>query len=287
MGSDIIYIIIVFIILLIILKIIDYINQYSEYIKQINNDRKIIISLTTTPKRLNECINNLMIMINSNVFPKNSEIHLNLPKIFKRTGEIYQKITSPHEMIKIFDNIEDEGPATKILPTLDRFQNSDVLIISIDDDILYNDEIFNYHLYMNKEYDNKVVTTYSDLNYYFNSKVSEIKNKFKENVSKIKLKNINLPHHQGYFIEGYSSVAYPTSIVKADMIRTSLNKCKNSDDLIISKELCNNNIPIIVIGNSLYKFVILNLMIKSQDFGLKEDALHKMQNHIDKYFECL
>jgi hypothetical protein len=206
------------------------------------------------------------------------EVHLNLPKVFKRNNTTYPEVKSPHPLIKIFTGMEDEGPATKLLPTLDRFRDEDVLIISIDDDTYYNKIFFDLHCYFNNKYENKIISTFRD----YNNEI--IPQKINEN-NTINIQKLIIPHRQTFFIEGFSSVAYPSKLINPDNIRSLIKKskkCMNSDDLIISKYLVDNNLPIINIGNN------LNLLfIKQQDWGFEKDALHNIQNHKNKYIECL
>jgi hypothetical protein len=292
----IIIIFVIFIILVLIIYNFYYYNElyikYKQLYKNLKYKSRIIISLTTSPSRLSYCLNNLMNMINNNVIPINSEIHLNLPKVFKRTGETYPYVISPHPIIKIFKDMDDDGPITKLLPTLERFKNEDddILIITIDDDTYYNKGIFEIHEYLHNMYDNKIITTFSDL-FSFNGNHYIIKENLKINTNKFKINKESLiPHKQSYFIEGYSSVGYSTKLMNVSKIKELVvksDKCSNSDDLIISKYLSKNNIPIIKVLDNIFSLITFLYFIRQKEWGYNKDALHKLQSHNEKYIECL
>jgi len=257
----------------------------------------LIISLTTSPSRLIPCLQNLERMLRDGSFPPKAEIHLNLPRTFGRTGESYPEISAPDPRIQIYrDSFDDEGPATKLLPTLDRVRQKyyQGLIITIDDDIYYEKEVFELHLYFQKLYNYKVATCFRDLNdplditYHFDTYRPGLKELLLPRAAAIKeMKAAPLPHHTTYFIEGFGSVGYPFGLMDPSYLRSYIKgypKCRNSDDLLISMSLHDQKIPIVKMAvNELYH--IYNL-IHVLDFGLGEDALHVVQSHHEKYYTC-
>ena len=114
---------------------------------------QIILSLTTIPQRLNyhnesgglkPVIDRLL-----NLSYGNYEIHLNIPYVNKKNQSEYiipewlNLIDNPK--LKIF-RTDDYGSITKILPTLMRIdENSEQIIITLDDDLEYMDGIYIVH----------------------------------------------------------------------------------------------------------------------------------------------
>ena len=244
----------------------------------------IIVSLTTSPKR----INNIKIVIdqilNQTIPP--DYIYLNLPKVFKRTGETFKDIPNflIHPKIKI-KFVEDIGPITKILPTLQDNLHDDTLVISIDDDIYYGNNMIEVLCKLHNKFPNTVING-SNMNIYIYT-LSNLLNF-------LKINNIIL-YEDERFVEGFAAVAYPYKLFKDIKINMDLPKvCYFSDDFIISNYLDNKKIPIIKIHNN---FIIPAYIIKALNFGFKYDALHKgggvkikeSKNHDvhpDNYREC-
>ena len=105
------------------------------------NMAKIVVTMTTVPERLNTTLPvALKSILNMNT--EDYEVHLNIPHKHIKTGKEY---VIPQALIgvprlKIFDGLEDQGPKTKILPTIKRLED-DAIIITADDDIIYNKEM--------------------------------------------------------------------------------------------------------------------------------------------------
>lgn len=95
---------------------------------------RIIVSMTSSPTRLPEIEPVLNSLTLGQTRPPD-ELHLNLPWIFGRTGEEY---VIPDFLarypVKIF-RTEDVGPATKLVPTLERVSEPDTWIMTVDDDV--------------------------------------------------------------------------------------------------------------------------------------------------------
>jgi hypothetical protein len=71
------------------------------------------------------------------------EVHLNIPHVFRRTGQPYpipEWIHGLDPRIRLW-RVDDLGPATKSVPTVERFApDEDVVIVVADDDVLYVQE---------------------------------------------------------------------------------------------------------------------------------------------------
>ena len=116
---------------------------------------KIILTMTTVPARTVDILPaSLSVLTKLNY--DNYEIHLNVPDVCKSTGEKYTIPNSLRsiEKLKIFEGIEDLGPKTKIIPTLQRIDDSESIIITVDDDIIYHKDLIAYHLKCRERYPN-------------------------------------------------------------------------------------------------------------------------------------
>ncbi len=126
---------------------------------------KVIVSLTTIPTRLVSdygydmkfCIKSLLEQNN-----KNYEIHLNIPFVYKKTGEDYvipnwlTEMVKENPKLKIF-RTEDYGTITKLLPTITRIENPNTIIIVVDDDLVYHHELVNEHIKNQQKWENNPV----------------------------------------------------------------------------------------------------------------------------------
>lgn len=111
-----------------------------------------VITLTTIPTRLRSkysydikyCLDSLLEQNHEDY-----EVHLNIPHVFKRTGEEYiipdwLENYNSNDKFNFF-RTEDYGSATKLIPTLERTEDEDIIIV-VDDDIVYHPEMLNEHI---------------------------------------------------------------------------------------------------------------------------------------------
>jgi hypothetical protein len=127
---------------------------------------EIVITLTTIPTRLfsnytydmRYCLESLL---NQN-YDGDFEVHLNIPYIFKQTGEEYKipdwlkEMEISNKKLKIY-RTEDFGPLTKSFPTIMRITNPETIIIVVDDDLVYNAAMITEHIKNQKKWpDNPV-----------------------------------------------------------------------------------------------------------------------------------
>jgi hypothetical protein len=129
---------------------------------------KVIVTLTTIPTRLNSDENfeegiksNLYSLINQSY--ENYEIHLNIPSKLKLTGEKYiipewiTKLSDSNPKFKIFKDLEDLGPSTKLIPTIQRLSNPEDIIIVVDDDLVYHKDLVKEQILNQSIYPESVV----------------------------------------------------------------------------------------------------------------------------------
>lgn len=280
-----------FIINLILLLLISYFSLFLLYVIYLNHKMKeydltckksrIVFSLTTSPTRLPKIDETLDSLVNQKIQP--DAIYLNVPKIFKRTGETYaqtqlERIQNKYPTV-IINPCEDIGPITKLIPTLDKEKDPDTIIVVVDDDTLYPKKLLNIIQHDMEIYDN-VVYSGSATTLYFSKPIAE----------------------------GFSSIALKRKLIKDD-ITLYLNNlldnknCFRSDDYVISNyfylnkirikklsfDMIRNNYPKIFRNSYFLKYFLdYNTItaIKQIDVGFQSDALHQIQNHKNAYQQC-
>ena len=108
---------------------------------------KIVITLTTVPQRLSfEPEDGFKLCLKSLCEQNHDsyEVHLNLPHKYNVTGEEYvipqwiEDYQSRYPHLKVF-RMEDMGPPTKVVPTIQR-ETPNTLLIVADDDLVYHPE---------------------------------------------------------------------------------------------------------------------------------------------------
>jgi len=125
-----------------------------------------IIALTTIPSRLKavndtglkSCIGSLL----SQNYPGDYEVHFNIPMQLK-SGEKYEmpdwliNLANNNERLKIFRIAEDYGPVTKLLPTVQRLDNPETIIVVADDDLIYHPEMLKQQVMNQSRFPNSAV----------------------------------------------------------------------------------------------------------------------------------
>jgi len=194
---------------------------------------KVIVTMTTIPNRLNsphyngglKPVLDRMLSLSYGDY----ELHLNIPHVYGKTNEDYvipewlESISD--EKLKIF-RTDDYGPLTKILPTLQRIdENEDVILITVDDDLSYLDGFIEYHLQMREKYPNSAIgfagLTAIDGTCHFCTTVK----------SDVRVK----------ILEGYKTVSYRRNFFKEDFVTDFVGQGWN-DDILISAYLGKHNI---------------------------------------------
>jgi hypothetical protein len=99
---------------------------------------KIIISLTTVPSRIQWLKPTLISLLKQ----KPDVIELNLAKTPLKEDVAWKIPAWLNDLnaVKIFWLDKDYGPASKFIPTIERYQDKDCYIIVVDDDMLYSDD---------------------------------------------------------------------------------------------------------------------------------------------------
>ena len=102
---------------------------------------RVIVTLTASPGRMVALEQTVRTLLNQTCPP--DEIHLNIPEVFRRTGERYEIpgwCSQVDPRVRLF-RVEDIGPATKMVTTVERVGPAeDILLVIADDDTLYPQE---------------------------------------------------------------------------------------------------------------------------------------------------
>lgn len=126
-----------------------------------NSNTRVVVTLTTIPVRLIEqielgiksCIDSLI-----NQRYDNYEIHFNIPykNILTNQEYIIPEWLTEIKKVQIF-RTEDLGPATKLIPTVERVQEPDAIIIVVDDDIVYHTRMVKEQVYNQEKWKEEVI----------------------------------------------------------------------------------------------------------------------------------
>ncbi len=214
----------------------------------------VYVSLTSSPERLSK----VGIVLNLLDLSHVKEIHVNIPKFYRndRKGPKYKEediefLQRLDSRIKIFVLPTDLGPATKIIPTLQRIRKKNSLVISIDDDVAYPLDMVNDLINNAAKYTKNIICMSG---FTFNANGMGEEGEYYEeqtdwdrglwpNPRRVKYPYIDV-------LEGFSGVCYNKSLMTPSVIRLIMKingidtKCKLSDDLTISYSLAAHRIPI-------------------------------------------
>jgi len=127
-----------------------YIKNYKNLNKA--SDNKVIISFTTTPNRILK----IRPMINSilDQTVKVDGIYLNIPE----KNEKYKIPKDFNNILNIFVTKKDYGEKNNFIPTMLREDNSDTIIILLDDDYIYGKDFIQSIIEENKNNDNPIIS---------------------------------------------------------------------------------------------------------------------------------
>lgn len=130
-----------------------FLENLKTNIEKVKYNREIIISLTTIPSRLKNCISTIKTIRKQSIFVDKIILSIPLKSIREPSNNIddydlNEKILSELNDVTIYRCKKDYGPATKLLGILEielekKHKNTDTepLIITIDDDKLYNHDM--------------------------------------------------------------------------------------------------------------------------------------------------
>lgn len=204
---------------------------------------KVIVSLTTVPNRLHEKQDHMGTRIGFKTILNqqydNYEIHFNIPYKYNKTGEEFQIPDWLKNLEKEYNNLfiyrtEDYGPITKILPTLERVDDPNSIIITVDDDLFYMNGLIEAHLNAREKYPDYAIgfagISSLDGSCHFCTTLKKD--------TRVKV------------LEGYKSVSYKRSFFNLEEFKSNFYKKSWNDDYTLSAYMGYKNIPKIVISYS-------------------------------------
>ena len=189
-----------------------------------------ILSMTTTPSRLGAALEARLLRL-VDALPQNFDLVLNVPWTLKRDGDApYPEVPSgltAHPRVHVV-RLDDQGPITKLLPTLRTLVASGrtaarMVVIVLDDDIVYP-----------PAYVCALAAAFrpSDLSYVV------------ANVSEVKYGGLHLP-------QGYRGYGIPMAVVTHALL-DDLNAagaqagapCFTSDDFVVGRALAKHGVAV-------------------------------------------
>lgn len=227
---------------------------------------KTYLSFTTSPRRIKH-IYDLLQDIDLTLF---DEVLINLPEKFGRNGSEYIIPSKLKNMNKV--NIirikKDKGPITKLMPALNYANNSNDIIISIDDDIKHNPSLFPLLIDLCKTKDVVVTGIGKKLSYWNSKKYGKL--------NRVEPFEYKPQKYHTDLVEGFSGVAYKKKFFPDLRLLNTLYRlskdCYLSDDLVISFYLKLFGRRILSLSKmKKYGYHMLN----GYSWGLNDNALHK------------
>jgi len=224
-------------------------SNYNEgfiEVKMSHGSRKepsVIITLSTVPERLEFKHDNGLIKVIKKLCEQNDdnyEIHFNIPNVSMATKKEYIipqwledfKLKYPH--LRVF-RTEDLGPPTKLIPTLNRVKNEETIILTVDDDLFYHEDMIKEHRKYQKELIDVVVA-------YEGRGSSEKLYEDRRNGMVYCVTLIRDTHN----IQHFKSASYKRKLFKPIFFEKYVGKTF-SDDVLVSKYFQNENIQMRIV----------------------------------------
>lgn len=226
--------------------------------------KPFIASLSTSPQRLHHVQPRISDILTKQTV-KPDFVYLNLPLTFKRTNELYNENeindlrNTFGNKLKILRPHDDLGPATKIIPSIleEKQKGRHSIIVSIDDDIQYPDELFE-----------RLLKSYKDKSEVISNGSSVLEDELR-------------------ILEGYSGVLYDTDSFEDDFVNFIQKaikhpKCYTADDYFLTRYLKSKGVQVKPMEKNM-------LHVLPLEYGLQEDALHVIDESpdlISRYKSC-
>ncbi|HSX20395.1 MAG TPA: glycosyltransferase [Gammaproteobacteria bacterium] len=243
--------------------------------------QRIVISLTTTPHRIDKLKNTLDSLLAQSI--QVDQLYLNIPYHFKRDNIPY---VVPNWLEKYpgitINRVEDFGPITKLLSTLQYETDPNTIIITVDDDVWYPRHVVRDLVHYALQHPDVVVTPLN-VNFSLNKNydLQDIAYKFKHG-------------SRGLLVVGAAGVAYRRGFFAddfADMLKKMPPICALADDLMLSLYLKANNITVAQTTRHSLNPLIVPFTYKKLAYGFAPDALsfahHDFTANPQNYAKCL
>lgn len=240
------------------------------------NPVDVVVSLTTTPYRIESIKPVLDGILRQSIKP--TKIYVNVPWKFKRENIVYVIPEWLKNYSKIYPNIiinrtKDYGPATKLLATLEKEHDPKTIIITLDDDFIYPKHIVRdlvkQYLFKFNQVPVPIAITGHGFNLFF------LQNSY------LMYYPVFLAHNPSLLVTGSSGVAYRREFFKEDIFSLTENlplSCFLSDDLMISAYLLANGVKIVK-SSSFYFNGIMSLA-NDLDYSYTADSLTMGANNL-------
>ena len=235
-------------------------RRLEDFEVHVSLDADVVVTLTTSPKRINKIKPVIDSILKQTSVP--DKIVINLPFVFKRNNSSFEKIPGfLKNNSRIYINwCEDIGPATKVLPTV-KIVRPLTILISIDDDIVYPQDVIATLLEMSKIYPEAAITGCSGMT-------------LEHDVALPYRRDETKPFQLAELVEGHASVLYKREFLldfNYDDILTTPKSCFLGDDFILSNHLRKKNIPIILVSDIRDKIYAQGGIL---EYGMGDDAIH-------------
>jgi len=187
----------------------------------------VVVTLTTIPSRLSDTKygdNGIKANIESlsNQSYDDYEIHFNIPYTCLYSGEEYiiPEWLNDYPKVKVF-RMDDLGPATKAVPTIQRVIDPETIIIVCDDDLVYHPDMIKEHVKHQSERDGAF--GYDSLGTY-TPKFNDVRDHYV----------VSVPFEmEGKIMQHYKTVSYKRRYFEDDFFTDFVGKTK-SDDILLS-----------------------------------------------------
>lgn len=206
---------------------------------------KVVVTLSTVPGKLIDihgkngipsCIKSLCEQTYQDY-----EVHFNIPYIYKLHNTEYIipewliEFETKYPHLKTY-RTEDVGPPTKLLPTLERISDPETIIVVVDDDLVYHEEMVKEHVKNQLEKD--YVFGYDGLGIKETEfRFGDVRDHYVVSVYRNVLVNM---------LQHYKTVSYKRKYFENDLWENFVGKT-SSDDVLFSAYMNYKQIPKIVL----------------------------------------
>ena len=106
------------------------------------NNRKVIVSMTSWTKRINNVPKVVFSILSNTIKPDSIELNLSSDEFVNKENDLPKEVLllNQNGFININWVKENNGVFKKIIPTIKKYFNEDFYLISVDDDWLYNED---------------------------------------------------------------------------------------------------------------------------------------------------
>lgn len=224
---------------------------------------RVVVSLTVAPSRLIPLERTIATLLNQSCVP--DQIHINVPWRFRRTGEDYvlpRWMLCPDARV-VIHRVEDDGPATKTVATIERIDaSSDTLLIIADDDTLYPQRTIEVLL---RAHASDPDTVHGCSGYGLGPSWESVLAKGETDVEVIE-GWAGFVAHRRHFAEGF-----PEYVRAANECRS----CLLHDDIVVSNWFALHGIRRRQIHDPALNRRLMRELGAQQDYGYLHDALHQ------------